>query len=58
MKKGDLVYYYNNKKRFYVVLNVKKYYHGYKNRVKVLCPSSGYIIHFLKEDLEMPSESR
>jgi len=58
MKRGDLVCYHSNIKRFFVVLDVKKLYHGYKDRVRTLCPSSGGKHWFLKQDLEVLSESR
>ena len=58
MKNGDLVYHSADRKRFYIALNVKKYYHGFKNRVNVLCPSSGNRVCFLKEELEVLNENR
>ena len=58
MNRGDLVYHRSNNKRFYVILNVKKLYHKFKNRALILCPSSGNKIWFLKEELEVISENR
>jgi len=56
MKNGDLVYHLANNKRFYIVLDIKKHYHRFHDRVRVLCPSHGLQFWFLKEDLEVLSE--
>ena len=53
MKRGNLVYYVDNKSKLYVVLGVKKYYHGFHDRVRVLCPARGLQYVFIKEDLEV-----
>jgi len=58
MNRGDLVCYRENNGRFYIVIDTKKYYYGYKNRVRVLCPNRGNQWWFLQEDLEVLSESR
>ena len=56
MKRGDLVYHKESKDRFYVVLNVKKYYYNFKDRVKAICPTKGIGYWFVKEDLEVLNE--
>ena len=48
-----MVYYVDNKNKLYVVLGVKKYYHGFHDRVRVLCPARGLQYVFIKEDLEV-----
>ena len=58
MNRGDLVYYRDTGKSFYIVTRMKKYYHGFKDRVKVISPLTGNKIWFLKEDLEVLSEGR
>jgi len=55
VNKGDLVNYYDNIKNIYVVIKTKKYYYKFKDRIEVICPSSGNKIWFLKEDLEVLS---
>jgi len=56
VNKGDLVHHRSDNKRFYVILGVKKYYHGFYDRVRVLCPSNAMQLWFLKEDLEVLNE--
>ena len=56
MNRGDLVYHCEDRKRFYIVLDVKKYYHIFHDRVRVLCPSNATQMWFLKEDLEVLNE--
>ncbi len=58
MSMGDLVCYREDIGRFFIVIDTKKYYYGYKNRVRVLCPKRGSQWWFLQEDLEVLSESR
>jgi hypothetical protein len=55
MKNGDLVYHLTNNKRFYIILDIKKHYHRFHDRVRVLCPSHGLQFWFLREDLEVLS---